>query len=171
MSDNNLYIVDSNVLITAKNIHYSMDFCEGFWEFISKAIQNDKIYIIDHIYKELTRTKEDELSSWIQENIDKSKILNTQDEETQKVYIDIVNHVNDNPLFKETGKRSFLDVADPWIIAKAKTFNAQVVTLEKRVASSSAKIKIPNICEHFEVPYLDTYELMRRMGVNLVLGV
>ena len=28
------YLLDSNVFIQAKNLHYGMDFCPGFWDWL-----------------------------------------------------------------------------------------------------------------------------------------
>jgi len=92
--------------------------------------------------------------------------IETSDVETQMVYIEIVNYVNDN--YSEAEARKFLDVADPWLIAKCKTMNATLVTKEV-LAKGAKKVKIPNICEIFEVKYMQTHEMIRALGVQFIL--
>ncbi len=42
-----------------------------------------------------------------------------------------------------------------------------VVTFEKRVGPNSTKVKIPNICEQFNVDYCDLFHMMRQLGARL----
>ena len=34
------YLLDANIFIQAKNLHYGMDFCPAFWDFLIKVILN-----------------------------------------------------------------------------------------------------------------------------------
>ena len=54
-------------------------------------------------------------------------------------------------------------------IATAMTGDFTVVTHEKKDGPGSKKVKIPAICEEFEVPYLSIFELMRIKRVELHL--
>lgn len=51
--------------------------------------------------------------------------------------------------------------ADPFVIAKAKVSRATVVTLEQLKPNAA---KIPNICEHFEIPCMSLEEFMESEG-------
>lgn len=31
------YLLDANVFITAKNLHYGFDFCPAFWDWLDRA--------------------------------------------------------------------------------------------------------------------------------------
>jgi len=31
------YLLDANIFIQAKNLHYSFDFCPAFWEWLDRA--------------------------------------------------------------------------------------------------------------------------------------
>lgn len=42
-----------------------------------------------------------------------------------------------------------------------------VVTQEVKVAANSLVAKVPNVCDQFKVPYIDSYELLRRLKVKL----
>jgi len=62
--------------------------------------------------------------------------------------------------------QSFLTGADPWVIAQSKIDSAVVVTQEALVGINSKKVKVPNICDEFDVHYLDTYGMMRTLGAR-----
>ena len=56
------------------------------------------------------------------------------------------------------------------MIATAKTLDATVVTQEVTVPEDSKKVKIPNICNEFEVDYCNTFELLEILGVKFMLS-
>ena len=57
------YLLDANVFIQAKNLHYGFDFCPAFWDWL--VVQNDKgkVASIDKVADEL-RAGDDELAGW-----------------------------------------------------------------------------------------------------------
>jgi hypothetical protein len=63
---------------------------------------------------------------------------------------------------------SFLSVADPWLIAKAKTLSATLVTHEVRAGNGSFKPKIPDICDKFGVATIRTNELLRNLQIKFI---
>ena len=60
----------------------------------------------------------------------------------------------------------FLDRADPWVIAHAIVEGSAVVTMEIAVQPNVQKVKIPNGCSHFNVPCVNTYQMLRELGVR-----
>lgn len=154
------YCLDSNVFIQAKNGPYRFDIFPVFWDWLSNQIQSGNALSSIEVYNEILEG-EDELSDWIKE-IDKFGFL-YPDELVQTQYAEIANYVTENYLDQKY-ITSFLQKADGWIIALAKTQNLTVVTHEKKVDTQSNKIKIPNICEAFEVRYCNVYQMMRELG-------
>ncbi len=65
----------------------------------------------------------------------------------------------------------FLSGADPWLIAKAMTTGATVVTHEVLNYDAKRKFIIPNICEQLDIPFLNTFELLHRLEAKFVLPV
>ena len=90
--------------------------------------------------------------------------LSSEDEATQNSMSDIANWTMRHDNFKDTAKSEFPSVADPWIIAKAKTDNLTVVTQEKSKPESKSKIFIPDVCNAFDVNYINTIEMLRILG-------
>ena len=78
---------------------------------------------------------------------------------------EIADYVNGN--FAASRAASFLRGADPWVIAHALMAEGIVVTQEARVPANSTKVKIPNICTVFRVRSMNTYRMLRELGVSL----
>jgi len=51
-------------------------------------------------------------------------------------------------------------------VAFAKAYDNVLVTQEKP-SKTKAKVPIPNLCEQFNVPYVDTFQMLRRLGIIL----
>jgi len=162
-----MYCLDANTLIEAKNVHYAMDFCPAFWDMLKIKNEVGLIFSIDFIYIELEKGN-DELASWAKNQKESNFFLETSDVETQEVFIEIVNYVNDN--YSEKEAKKFLDVADPWLIAKCKVMDATLVTKEVLAPSNTKKVKIPNICEIFDLKYIQTQDMIRSLDVKFILS-
>lgn len=161
------YLLDANSYIQAKNTHYRMVFCPGFWDWLDSASNAGKISSVTSVYKELVDYG-DELSEWAKERT--NHFLSVNDASTQITFAQIATFVMDLPLPKKTEKIRFLEGADPWLIAKAGATGQTVVTHEVLVPPTSQKIKIPNICQQFNVPYMSAFDLLETLDAKLVLG-
>lgn len=161
------YLLDANSYIQAKNTHYRMGFCPGFWDWLDSAYDAGKISSVALVYKELAHYG-DELSEWAKGR--PNHFLSVEDAGTQTAFAQIAAFVMDLPLPRKTEKLRFLDGADPWLIAKASATRQTVVTHEVLVPPTSQKIKIPNICQQFDVSYISAFDLLDTLNAKLVLG-
>jgi hypothetical protein len=60
------YLLGSNVFIQAKNLHYGLDFCPAFWQWLDEAHSAGLVYSIDSVRTELIAGNDD-LSAWVQQ--------------------------------------------------------------------------------------------------------
>ena len=58
------------------------------------------------------------------------------------------------------------DLADPWLIAMAMSNGFTIVTYEKSEPARKNRIKIPEVCNQFNVRYINTIEMMRELNEN-----
>ena len=56
------YVLDANVFIQAKNLHYGFDFCPAFWAWLEEQNAARKVASIEKVADEL-RAGEDDLSA------------------------------------------------------------------------------------------------------------
>ena len=47
------YLLDANVFIAAKNLHYGFDFCPAFWDWLDAANRAEKVFSIEKVGDEL----------------------------------------------------------------------------------------------------------------------
>lgn len=47
------YLLDANVLIQAKNLHYGLDFCPAFWEWLVVNNGKKRVFSIEKVGKEI----------------------------------------------------------------------------------------------------------------------
>lgn len=160
------YLLDANSYIQAKNFHYRMGFCPGFWDWLDAAYERGSLSSISMVYKELVDYGDD-LSDWVKQR--PTHFSPVDDPRTQEVFGRITQHVMGLTLAKESEKIRFLGGADPWLIAKAATTGFTIVTHEVQVPDNSQKIKIPNICRDFDVSFLSAFDLLDRLQARLVM--
>lgn len=161
-----MYLLDANTYIQAKNEYYQMEVCPGYWTWLDSQFEAGCINSISLVYDEL-KSFGDELSSWVKER--KEQFLDVADDETQARFTEIAQHVAELQNLKPGNLENFLSGADPWLIAKARSIGAVVVTHEALAPESARKIKIPNICRKFGVDYLNTFQLLKQLEACFIL--
>ena len=162
------YLLDANTLIEAKNRYYQMSICPGYWDWVLQAHQAGEVASIHSVRDELRRGN-DELAQWAKDQA--PLFLDESDQATQAAFADVAQHVaNAAPQMKAGAMDEFLSGADPWLIAKAITMNATVVTHEQLNLVTRRKFLIPNVCQHFGVPWVDTFQVLGALEARFVLG-
>ncbi|SFU84563.1 protein of unknown function [Alicyclobacillus macrosporangiidus] len=152
------YVVDANVLITAYQNYYAHDLLPRFWDVLPNE---SRVCSIDRVLRELRRGN-DWLSSWAQQHRD--WFLSTDEISVLERYRDVVNWVASVSRYKEENKMAFYEGADPWLVAYASVHHLTVVTLE-RPEPNSRKVKVPDVCNQFGVPVVNTFRMLRSLGI------
>lgn len=162
------YLLDANTLIEAKNRYYQMSICPGYWDWLRKANQTGEVNSIRSVRDELQRGN-DALAEWTKDHA--YLFLDESDQATQTAFAQVAQHVATSAQQMKAGALDeFLGGADPWLIAKAMTMNATVVTHEQLNPAARRKFLIPNVCRHFGVLFIDTFELLNALEARFVLG-
>lgn len=160
------FLLDANSYIAAKNFHYRMHIVPGFWDWLDTQAENGQVASIEMVRTELL-SYGDSLTDWAKHR--ESHFLAVDDAATQQCCADIANYVQSVPSYAEPNRNLFLSGADPWLIAKANVLDATVVTHEILVGPDSKKVKIPNVCQHFNTKCCDIYDLLDRLSAKFVL--
>lgn len=156
------YCLDANVFIQAKNGPYAFDILPRFWSWLDEMIAAQVICSSSMVLRELTEG-DDELARWARERRD-SGFFVLPSQEVQSALADISAYVVQT--VEPQHAQTFLDGADPWVIAQSKVDSSIVVTHEVRAGIGSKKVKIPNICDVFGVRCTDLYGMMRTLGAR-----
>lgn len=80
----------------------------------------------------------------------------------------MIQWVEDRKEYKRAAKQKFVRGADPWLVAYARTNKLTIVTYEVS-SDSKAFVKLPDVADHFKVPCVPPYVLLRQLKVQLTL--
>lgn len=159
-----MYLLDANTYIEAKNRYYQMSFCPAYWDWLDQQYQSASV---SSVYDELAN-KGDELSAWVQPR--RGQFHPVSAENIQIKMAEVAQYVANLPNKNQKSIGDFLSGADPWLVAKASLTGEIIVTHEVAVDANSKKVKIPNICNHFEVSYINTFELLNELDAQFMLA-
>jgi len=158
------YVLDANVFIEAARRYYAFDLAPGFWESLIHNAAQGRIGSIDRVQQELKRGR-DELAEWVDGAFTHAFAL-TDEEEVIESYRAVMTWVQRQSQFSDAAMAGFASGADGWVVAYAKTKGCVVVTHELPAPDAKRKVPIPNVCQAFNVPFVDTFEMLRSLGVR-----
>lgn len=161
------FILDTNFFIQAHRSIYPLDVVQSFWLKVNDLSQNGVIVSIDKVKKEIydDSSHEDELKLWCDSNLPNNFFINT--DSVLQNYISIVNWTNSmTNHYTSNAVQEFLetDLADPWLIAFAMSNDWTIVTYEKSEPNRKNRIKIPQVCNQFNVRYVNAIEMFRELN-------
>ena len=158
------YMLDSNVFIEAKNCHYGFDFCPAFWEWMIKSNVNGVVASIFEVAEEIAK-KTDILSEWA---IGPGEQIFQYPRDDLEPAITELAHWSSKKLYEPRAYRKFLNSTDYWLVAHSMAHRRTLVTHE--VKSDSRKIiKIPDVCNYFDINCITPFEMLRAEQVKFVL--
>ncbi len=160
------YLLDANIFIQSYKLHYGLDFCPAFWDWLH--IQNEKgiVYSIDAVQNELQNP---ELKKWARKN---PLFLSSNNPRTYAAKQELSDWM-DNAIvsgigYADNAKRIFGKSADYPLIAYALAHKYTVVSFEK-LGNTPSKIQIPNACNGVGVKYSSIYEVLRKTNAKFIL--
>lgn len=158
------YLLDANVFIQAKNLHYGFDFCPAFWDWIDDQTIAGSVHSIERIADELLGGA-DELADWAR---DRPSLFLKPDAEIVPS-LGVVSEWANTANYEPAAIATFLQVADYYLVAHAHAHDFVLVTHE--IASASTrKIKIPDACIALDIKAMTPYEMLRLERARFVLG-
>jgi len=161
------YFLDANVFIEAKNRYYGFDICPGFWTSLVSLTESKDVYSIDRIRDELT-AQHDEVKERVEDRCPDAFFKGTQDQSVVDSFQAMVTWVYAQPQFTQAAKTEFASVPDGWLIAYAHANNVTVVTHEEFAPEVKRKVPMPNVCIEFDVPYVNTFEMLADLKVKFI---
>lgn len=159
-----VFVLDANVFIEAAKRYYAFDLAPPFWENLIRYSENGRIKSIDRVKHELERQKDD-LAKWVKEKFSDG-FCSTDTEEIIESYSQVIAWVEAQQQFLAAAKADFAIGADGWLVAYAMVNNCIVVTHEVLAPGARRKVPIPNVCQTFNVQSVDTFKMLRNLGVR-----
>jgi hypothetical protein len=159
------YLLDSDVFIQAKNLHYGLDFCPAFWDWLIAANTGGLVISTEKVGDEIDAGA-DELSTWAAARGPGFFV------KPDAVILPALAQVSawaTSQNYEAAAVSTFLQVADFYLVAHALAHRHTVVTHEV-AAASTKKIKIPNACIGLGVKCMTPFEMLRHERARFVLG-
>lgn len=159
------YLLDANVFIQAKNLHYGFDFCPAFWEWLIVNNTAQKVFSIEKVGDEI-EAGDDELAIWAAK---RGPGFFLKPDSAILPALGSVSNWSTGQGYEPAAVNTFLQIADYYLVAYALTHKHTIVTHE--IASPSAKkIKIPNACIGLGIKFMTPYEMLRHERARFILG-
>ncbi len=161
------FVIDSDVLITAKNRYYAFPICPGFWQSLLHGHSKDRVHSIDRVRQELLNgSPEDDLVRWVDQSVPESFFHACGAKDVINAFGEIMLWAQRHPRYTDAAKAKFASGADGWLVAYGRAHGSIVVTNEERAPDSQKTIKLPDVCDAFRVKTEDTFKMLERMGAQ-----
>lgn len=159
------YLLDANIFIQGKNLHYGFDFCPAFWDWLEEQNAAGRLASIEKVGDEL-QGHQDDLAVWAEAR--SAGFFLPPDQTVLPALASVATWANMQG-FEPAAISTFLQGADYWLVAHALAHGFTVVTHEVP-SNSIKKIKIPTACVGLKVPSMSPYEMLRREKARFILG-
>jgi len=152
-----IYVFDSNSLIDLFKHYYPSRFL-SLWEKFNALVRTEHIVSVREVSNEIMQ-RDDRLSDWTKRN---KAIFSIPSVDELRIVTDIFRKKHFQANIRKKERLQGKAVADPFVIAKAKTAEGGFVVTQEIFRKNAAKI--PNICKAFNVPYLNLEGFMGKEG-------
>ncbi len=159
------YLLDADVFIRAKNLHYGLDFCPAFWEWLIDRNAAGKLFSVEKVGDEV-QAIEDDLSTWA---ADRGAGFFLPPDTNDLPSLAAVSAWAGGQRYEPSAVSTFLQVADYYLVAQAHAGKHIVVTHEIPSASTR-RIKIPDACIGLGIKCMTPFEVLRLERARFILG-
>jgi hypothetical protein len=159
------YLLDASVLIQAHRRYYGLDLCPGFWDCVLWQHKQGVMRSIDRVKKEIDAGK-DVLAQWVKDECPAGFFESTGIRAVGDQYGEIIAWAHAQKRYRPEALSAFATAADGWLVAHARENGFFVVTQEGSAPESRTEVKVPDVCEAFKVPCIDTFEMLEKLNVR-----
>ena len=159
------YLLDANVFMSAKYLHYGLDFCPAFWDCLAHKGHTGSVASIDKVADEI-EAGQDELSDWARNH---SQALFRRTPPALAPQFTQVSTWATGQQYTPAAINTFLQAADFYLVAHALAGQHVVVTHEVH-SNSPGRSKIPNACVGLGVCFMTPWQMLRTEQARFVLG-
>lgn len=158
-------MLDADVFIRAKNLHYGFDFCPAFWDWLIRANVEQRVFSIERVGGEL-QAGNDRLAEWASQRGDRFFLKPTNEMLAALAAVSnwVVSHG-----YEPAAVDEFLQVADYYLVAHALAHGHSVVTHEVR-STSKRRIKLPDVCKGLDVDCHAPFQMLSQERALFILG-
>ncbi len=152
-----IYVFDTSSIRSLQHFYPSV--FKTIWDGLDGLVQQQNLISTREVWNELGRQNVSaNVLAWAKQN---KQIFTTPNAAELQIVAQIFQIKHFQSLIGEQQRLKGTPVADPFVIACAKIKGGTVVT-EEQLKQNAAKI--PNVCQHFNVPCIDLEGFMQQQG-------
>jgi hypothetical protein len=158
------YWLDADVFINAHKTHYPIGIANAFWLWMDKAVADGILASPKRCFDEVVkgRKPDDALRVWMNRHRTDGLCVKLVPE-IDEIATHIGDYVFSHPVYPDHQRLLFSKGGDAWLIAAAKHDGGTVVSNESKKFPQSKKVRIPDVCEVFDVRCLSMDELIKEI--------
>ena len=154
-----IYVFDTSSIRSLQHFYPSV--FKTIWDGLDGLVQQQNLISTREVWNEVGRQNVSaDVLAWAKSN---KQIFTTPTSAELQFVAQILQIKHFQGLIGEQQRLKGTPVADPFVIACAKIKGGTVVTEEQPKPNAA---KIPNVCEHFNVPCIDLEGFMQQQGWN-----
>ena len=159
------YLLDADVFIRAKNLHYGFDFCPAFWEWLANGNAAGTVASVEKVGDELLAGSDD-LADWAK---DRGPAFFARPDASVATAFGNLSAWASSGHYEPAATQVFLQKADYYLVAQALA-GGHVVVSHEVPSNSIRRIKVPDACLAFGVKCMSPYEMLRLEHARFILG-
>lgn len=164
------YLLDANVFMSAKRLHYGLDFCPAFWDWLVVMHEAAKLFSVEKVADEIAAA-EDDLSVWAATR--QAGFFLAPTDRTLPALGQVSQWVRqhthpDGTRYTPAALNQFAQSADFYLIAQALETGHTLVTHEVP-RNTPTKVQIPNVCLGLRVKCVTPFAMLRTERARFVL--
>ncbi|WP_352463252.1 MULTISPECIES: DUF4411 family protein [unclassified Mesorhizobium] len=159
-----IYLLDANVLITAKNSYYAFDRVPEFWDWLLHWGEQGAIKIPVEILEEIVGGTDD-LAQWLGDKDNKNALCLEEEADVGRVQDVLANGYAHDLTDAEIIKIG----RDPFLISYAMfapDVRTVITTEVSKPAAQRANRRIPDVCNQMHVVWGDSFLLVRELNFS-----
>jgi len=163
------YLIDANVFVQAKNLHYRFEFCGGFWHWLESAHAAGLVFSADKVRSELVAgRKGDPAMTWAEQQPAGFFLPDAADAVVMRHYGTLMQWASTGGHYTPAAISEFAASknADPFIVAVAKVHKCTVVTQERTDANAKRRVPLPNAAAVLGVKTLSIFDLLSKHAAS-----
>lgn len=160
------YLLDANVFIQGRKLHYGFDICPGFWDWIEQGAATGEVRSVEEVGREL-QAGTDQLATWAAA---RGEAFFLPSDAAMLSSFQVVSTWLNTRNYAQAAVSTFLQVADYFLVARAHAHGDVLVTHEIPGQLSLRKVKIPDVCIGLGIRFMNPFDMLRAERVRFVLG-
>ena len=165
----NAYLIDANVFVQAKNLHYRFEFCGGFWSWLEAAHSAKLVFSVAKVRAELVvRKKVDPARTWAEKQPAGFFLEDVADSKVMTHYGTLMAWSANGSQYTPAAITEFASEknADPFIVAAARARGDIVISQEKSDPNAKRRTPLPNAAAIVGVKTMTIFDLLSKHAAS-----